>query len=257
MLREMVLSGSIAMKKGNPKAVYLKSDCLLSSNLDRLLDSNSRHEFAVRLLLMAPGLLVLAASQSRGAIISLFLVALVAMLLHPKRPNRKVLSGCGLGFLALCGFAIAIQPDALMEHVRTRLSEPIYRLDIWKELLRVAFQEHLSLGTGMVKTSLLTILGVSDRLDFIPHAHNLFIDAFYRTGLTGLVLMTVYTMFVIVRSLRCPSTLPFVLWFLVGCTSSIFDNAAFFRYLEASWFTTWIPSGLIAAGCLSKRQTSP
>jgi O-antigen ligase len=204
---------------------------------------------------MVPGLLVLAASQSRGAIISFVLVALVAILLHRKRPNWKLLSACGLGFLVLCGLLISTEPDALIEHIKARLAEPIYRLDIWKELFRVTLEENLFLGTGMVKTSLLTIPGVSDRVDFIPHAHNSFVDAFYRTGLFGVMLMTAYTLFVIVRSLRCPSSLPFLLWFLVGCTSSIFDNAAFFRYLEASWFTTWIPAGLTAASLVAKRKS--
>jgi O-antigen ligase len=221
----------------------------------RLLESKSRREFAARLLLSIPALLVLGASQSRGAIISFVLVALVAMVLHRRRPKWRVLAGCGLGFLVLCGLAIAIQPDALVETIKARLSEPSYRLDIWKELLRVTLEDHVFLGTGMVKTSLLTIPGVSDRVDFIPHAHNSFIDAFYRTGLVGLMLMTTYTVFLIIGSLRCPSSLPFLLWFLVGCTSSLFDNAAFFRYLEASWFTTWIPAGLIAASLVAKRKS--
>jgi O-antigen ligase len=207
------------------------------------------------LLLSIPALLVLGASQSRGAIISFVLVALVGMVLHRRRPKWRVLAGCGLGFLVLCGLAIAIQPDALVETIKARLSEPSYRLDIWKELLRVTLEDHVFLGTGMVKTSLLTIPGVSDRVDFIPHAHNSFIDAFYRTGLVGLMLMTTYTVFLIIGSLRCPSSLPFLLWFLVGCTSSLFDNAAFFRYLEASWFTTWIPAGLIAASLVAKRKS--
>lgn len=239
----------------NPNALGAVFGAMVLVGYCRLLDSSGRREFAARLILMVPGIVVIVASQSRGAIISFVLVALVAIVLHPKRPNWKVLSGCGLGVLALCGLSIAAQPDALVEHVKTRLSEPIYRLDIWKELLRVTFQEHLFVGTGMVKTSVLTIPGVSDRLDFIPHAHNSFIDAFYRTGLIGVVLMTAYTLFLIVRGFRCASALPFLLWFLLGCTTSIFDNAAFFRYLEASWFTTWIPAGLIAASLVAKRNS--
>lgn len=220
----------------------------------RLFESNSHPQFAIRLLLILPSLLVLAASQSRGAVISFLVVALFGTLLNPRRARLKKLAWWILGLLAFCGLILSLQADNLFELLRVRLAEPSFRLDIWSHLIRATCEQHLFLGTGMVKTSVLTIPGVSDQGYFIPHAHNAFVDAFYRTGIIGLVLMVAYISLLTFSALRCSSTLPFLLWFLLGCVSSIFDNAAFFRYLEASWFITWIPAGLITARLLSRPQ---
>jgi hypothetical protein len=95
------------------------------------------------------------------------------------------------------------------------------------------------------------------RLPFTHHAHNAFVDAFYWTGLVGLLLMCAHMLYVLLHWSNSPKMLPLFLWFLFGCLTALVDRPGFFEHLTPHWFVYWIPAGLIAALVMAEKQKSP
>lgn len=118
---------------------------------------------------MLPPLLFVLATESRGPIISFFLVYLGATIFWYKKPAHAALAI--LAALLLLTF----QYDALTGRGTS------YRLEIWRGSWELATQ-NFWFGVGLGEP--LSIPYKDHRL--APHAHNLFLDTLVKTGIVGL-----------------------------------------------------------------------
>ncbi|HWV15926.1 MAG TPA: O-antigen ligase family protein [Cellvibrio sp.] len=116
------------------------------------------------------------------------------------------------------------------------------RLFIWRQVLEHSV-ENLAGGVGMTKNS--NIIFADGRV--FNHAHNAWLDTFYRTGLIGLLLALISLACVVKTIPSHPRLLPLYLWLGYGCICSLFDSRCFFWEIGAKWFFYWIPIGLLAA----------
>jgi hypothetical protein len=96
--------------------------------------------------------------------------------------------------------------------------------------------------------------GLENRLPFTHHAHNAYIDAFYWTGMIGLLLMGVHLIYVLRHWSNSPQMLPLFLWFIFGCLTALVDRPGFFEHLNPHWFVYWIPAGLIGALVMAEKS---
>lgn len=151
-----------------------------------------------------------------------------------------------LGTVAVSVLLISLHIDIAV-FASKRLAEPSSRAEIWNHVANESMAKHPWFGTGLVKHSRINVPEISDRLPTVIHAHNSYLDALYRTGIVGLLFMLAHMIFVFCHWSRSPELLPLFLWLLLGCLFSIVANPGFFWYLDAVWWSYWIPAGLISA----------
>ncbi len=121
------------------------------------------------------------------------------------------------------------------------------RTDIWHYTIRKSF-DSIFIGIGMAeKTDIIISNGAT-----YNHAHNAWIDTYYRTGVVGLLLIVFHLIFTVRVGLLNNKSLTLLLWLCFGCICSLFDGRIFFWEIGAKWFTYWLPAGLIVAFANSK-----
>jgi len=214
-----------------------------------LAGGGGRQGFTNFLVFAVNGSAVLA-SQSRGALVGLAVCLVLAFALVRSRP-RKWMPNCFMALLVVLGMVILVWTGRFLNRWDVASLASTERPEIWSHLIEITRNQHLLFGEGLVKTSRIQV----PELESSPfnHAHNSFVDAFYRTGLVGLVLMCVHMLYVFAHWSRSPLLLPLFLWLLLGCLTSLFDHPGFFWQLEATWWNYWIPAGLIGAIITAER----
>ena len=180
----------------------------------------------------------LIASFSRGALLGFIVMAFAALIII--RPALKIWLP---PILILCGtfFLLASLTDVAIDF-QGRGIEVGERADVWSEVLHRS-QDHILIGIGMTKDTTIIIPNV----DTFNHAHNAWLDTFYRTGLIGLALVIIHLVLVFSNFSKKRNLLPLYLWLGYGCICSLVDSRCFFWEIGAKWFLYWIPAGLIAA----------
>lgn len=187
-------------------------------------------------------------SFSRSALLAFFITSLAALFIV--RPPLKIWLPPILVILSLALVLIALIgiPSAYLDGRGNAYS---YRLIIWTAVIDFS-ADNIFTGVGMSKNTNIGISGV----DIFNHAHNAWLDTYYRTGLIGLLLIFAHLIAVIKVSLFNKEALPLFLWLCFGCLCSIFDGRCFFWEVGAKWFLYWIPAGLIIASARIKSQVA-
>lgn len=184
-------------------------------------------------------LLPLLFTQNRGGMLALLVTAIVALAcIRPSRP--KIILHLVLAIVL--GLALALNYQTLLTLFDSRLDTG-FREVIWQEVFWRSLCEHPLFGIGLEKDGRIIIPDV----DVFNHAHNVWLDIFYRTGLLGLTLSLVHTGYVLRHFSRASKLLPLYLWLICGCFACLVDYRGFFWQIDARWFLYWIPVGLIAA----------
>ena len=215
------------------------------------LGSSGRRQAWTALALMLANLLPFLATQSRSAFVGFVIAVVIAFFSVTKSASK--LAAHGLLLFVLVG-VVLLEWDFVSKTVSARFNERFYRDAVWPHELQASYGDHFFFGSGLVKTSRISVPG-SDLPPF-NHCHSAYIDALYRTGIVGLVLMLSHLIFVLSHWSRDPRLLPLFLWLFLTCVMSIFDHPGFFWYLEPLWFAYWIPAGLIGALVMAGKQKS-
>lgn len=189
------------------------------------------------LLVVAAGV-GLVTSFSRGALAAFLIMAIIALIII--RPPIKVWLPPLIILLAVLIFFIVLSHFSVDFGGRgIKIGE---RSLIWSSVLEKS-RDNIFTGIGMTKnTSIIISNG-----DTFNHAHNAWLDTFYRTGLIGLLLV-VWHLSTVIKTMSCDRRLlPLYLWLGYGCICDLFDSRCFFWEIGAKWFFYWIPIGLIIA----------
>lgn len=220
------------------------------------LESKGWRQAASRFGLLLLNTSAVLATQSRGPILALAFTLALGFALY-RGPSRKWKTHLVATLLLFGGFAGAIHQQLIPNRWDSASLASSQRPEIWTYLVERSVESgHILLGAGLPKTTRIYVPGAEDIMPNLPHAHNAFIDAFYWTGLTGLLLMCAHMVYVL-RYWSCsPRMLPLFLWFLFGCLTALVDRPGFFEHLTPQWFVYWIPAGLIGALITAERQNS-
>lgn len=191
--------------------------------------------YAIALIPMA-GLIL---SFSRGALLSLCITALLALIII--RPPLRIWMPPVL--VSLFVLAIFINVTDLSNYYLDGRSGGLGgRSAIWKVVF-ASIGEHTLVGVGMAKNSGILVPDI----DVFNHAHSAWLDTLYRTGAVGLFLFLLHLKVVAEKFKAHSQLVPLYLWLLYGCVYNIFDGRSFFWDMGAKWFLCWIPIALIAA----------
>ncbi len=183
-------------------------------------------------------LIPVALTQSRGPVLALLCVLFFSVIFI--RPRIKVLFWQLLPILI--GLALVASQVSLLDKFLDREQTISSRLDVWS-LVFSEWPNHPFLGIGLTKDTKIDIPGV----ELFHHAHNVYLDTLYRTGVIGLVLWLGHLALVFRGIKKYPELAPLYLWLLLGCFCFLTDGRIMFWQLDVKWFLYWIPAGLIAA----------
>ena len=189
-------------------------------------------------LVCIPALVALGLSQSRGPLLSLILVLAIGFIWL--RPGWKiVLVHCGACMLALCALFLLFPLEQLLLERGASFRDQIW----WDVIAQMLTQPSAFLvGVGMAEsTDILTSMGV------YHHAHNAWLDIFYRTGIIGLGLAGVHLVLLLWSARRCPQLAPLTLWLVYGCGCLLVDSRSLFWEIDVKWLLYWVPAALLAA----------
>jgi hypothetical protein len=180
----------------------------------------------------------LALSQSRGPMLSLLLALLLAMVWI--RPALRV-------WLSQITFLLLV---AIVLVVMTPIEELIaargisLRDEIWLQVWHSMISQPLTLlsGIGMSEVTLITTANGE-----YHHAHNAWLDIFYRTGAIGLLLALTHLVLLLKRGGADTTTKSLTIWFVYGCFCLLVDSRSLFWEIDAKWLLYWVPAALLAA----------
>lgn len=199
--------------------------------------TNNSHNFYYAILVLVL-FIPLIASQSRGAFMALIVTAVMAIFYF--RPSKyKLILLSVSGFVAAVILLYSFSSGLL---TADRFSTGL-RDVIWQEVFSRSVNEHLWFGRGMEKFEKIIIPDV----DVFDHAHNVWLDTFYHTGLIGLVLGLFHVFYVLQKFKPSPVQITLYLWLMFSLIAGMFDYRTFFWQIDFKWFLFWIPVGLISA----------
>jgi hypothetical protein len=197
-------------------------------------------------LLSSNGIAVLAA-QGRGPILAMAFTLGLGLALY-RGPSRKWKTHVLAGLILFGGLTVAFQQQIITNRWNSAAMASSLRPEIWEYLVTKSVEEDQVLfGSGLPKTTRIYVPGLGSCIPYLQHGHNAFVDAFYWTGLVGLILMCVHMVYVFRHWSNSRLMLPLFLWFLFGCLTALVDRPGFFEHLNSHWFAYWIPAGLIGA----------
>lgn len=193
------------------------------------------------------------ASLSRGPIIALAFVLALGFALFRGNSRKWLIHGTMMvGLLGVVAFGS--QQQVVVSTIQERVNSKVFRPTIWSHVMHKSWNDHALIGEGLTKTTRINVPELMDELGAVPHAHNAYIDAFYWTGLLGLLLMSAHMIYILRHWSCSPRMLPLFLWFLFGCLTALVDRPGFFEHLNPHWFGYWIPAGLIGALFMAEKQ---
>lgn len=211
------------------------------------LSAKSLQKNALSAICLVAIMLSLLASQSRASIIAFLL--LVPVCLWWCKPSRlKLWLHALLVFvvLAIIGWFWPVFVDMFVDR---GVSD---RNLIWLDIIQRSIEDHPLLGRGLEKEGRIIIPDVN----VFNHAHNPWLDTFYRTGLLGLLLQVAGLLYVLRAFSLSPKLFPLYVWLLFGLIYSFLDSRGFFWQIDPKWFCYWLPAGLIAALVSADRSVS-
>lgn len=178
------------------------------------------------------------ASENRAALGGLALFLPITGFLYCRSRTKCLFQVAGLVVLAVLLYLFREPIQALL------LDRGMSHRDfIWHEVYQRAWAESPLWGIGLEEQGRIHLSkGV-----VVNHAHNAWLDMFYRTGLIGVGLSLVYLVYLISQSVRRRDTYPFLLWLLFGCLYISVDSRGFFWQIDPKWFCIWLPAGIIGA----------
>jgi hypothetical protein len=189
-----------------------------------------------------PALVALGLSQSRGPLLSLAGVLLIGVFWL--RPGWKILlTQIATGLLS-AGVLVWLMLDDLLFERGVSLRD-----QIWFEVLQQMLSD---------PTLFLWGIGMSESTDIITsvgeyhHAHNAWLDVFYRTGIVGLGLALVHFCLLLWAARHRRNLAPLTLWLMYGCGCLLVDSRSLFWEIDVKWLLYWIPAGLLAASLMRK-----
>lgn len=185
------------------------------------------------------------ASQSRAAIIGLVVLVPVAAMLYCRSSPKWLLQ---IAVLLVLAAVIYVVRDQVHELLFARGAS--VRDVIWAEVFARGMQDHAIWGLGLEKEGRIVL---SDGTVY-NHAHNAWLDMFYRTGVVGLVLSMIYFGYLLRHTLGRRELYPLLLWFVFGCIYSLVDSRGFFWQIDPKWFCIWLPAGLLGALISAQRN---
>ena len=187
-----------------------------------------------------PALTALGLSQSRGPLLSLAGVLLIGVFWL--RPGWKILLTQMATGLLSAGVLIWLMLDDLLFERGVSLRD-----QIWLEVLQQMLSD---------PTLFLWGIGMSESTDIITsvgeyhHAHNAWLDIFYRTGVVGLGLALVHFCLLLWAARPYQNLAPLTLWLIYGCGCLLVDSRSLFWEIDVKWLLYWIPAGLLAASLM-------
>ncbi|MEN0036016.1 MAG: O-antigen ligase family protein [Cellvibrio sp.] len=202
------------------------------------LRSSTVKQGAYYLLCIALIVVSVLASQSRAALGGLALLIPVAAILYCRSTNKWLLQIAALLALIVVAYALGNQVHNLLFERGISLRDMI-----WAEVFNRTIQGYAIWGIGLEEEGRITL---SDGSIF-NHAHNAWLDMFYRTGVVGVGLSVIYFAYLLRHSILRPEHYPLLLWLLFGCIYSLVDSRGFFWQIDPKWFCIWLPAGLIGA----------
>jgi O-antigen ligase len=187
-------------------------------------------------------------SQSRGPILSLVIALLLAACWL--RPGLRVLLSQVVFLLVIVFLLFLVTPIEQM--IIERGISFSLRDEIWLQVWQSMSGQPLSLlwGIGMSEeTKLVTASGE------YHHAHNAWLDIFYRTGAVGLLLALIHLVFLLKHGMSSANgakannahTKILVIWLIYGCGCLLVDSRSLFWQIDAKWLLYWVPAALLAA----------
>lgn len=177
-------------------------------------------------------------SFSRGALLACIVTVFAALIII--RPALKI----WLPPILIIAFTIVIilsMTNLDAYYLDGRIAGLSGRLPLWQAIFDKP-DKNIFIGIGIAKNSTIIISDTE-----FNHAHNAWLDIFYRTGLIGLFLVLLHLKTVMQKFSRDSRLLPLYLWLCYGCICNLFDGRSFFWDMGAKWFLYWIPVGLIVA----------
>ncbi len=199
------------------------------------------------LLALVP-LLALTLSQSRGPVIALALSLPLAF--WWLRPAFRVWSAqLAAALLVLVALWLVTPLESLVLLRGASLRDQIW-IELWRNIL--AEPMTILVGIGMSdSTAIATALGE------FHHAHNAWLDIFYRTGLVGLLLILVHLSLLLFAPHRSPQIRVLRVWLIYGCVCLLVDSRSLFWEIDAKWFLYWVPAALLAASLMREHTRPP
>lgn len=178
------------------------------------------------------------AAQTRAAFIGLALLMPVAACIYCRSPGKWLLQLSVVLFAVVVAYIYREQIQAILFGRGLSIRDVI-----WAEVYARSLQDHFLWGIGLEKEGRITL---GNGMVF-NHAHNAWLDMFYRTGLVGLVLSVIYFGYLLRHALCHREFYPLLLWLLFGCIYSLVDSRGFFWQIDPKWFCIWLPAGLLGA----------
>jgi O-antigen ligase len=200
--------------------------------------STLKHTWSFYVLALIAGI-GLVASFSRSAILAFALTAIMALIIL--RPPLRIWLPPAI-FAVISLLVLLTTTNITTSYAEGRGEGFGLRFSIWKHVINLC-HEHILIGIGMAKNTSITIPNV----EIVNHAHNAWLDTFYRTGLIGLLLASLHIKEVLQKFSCNHHMLPLYLWLIYGCICNLADGRCFFWEIGAKWFLYWIPIGLIVA----------
>lgn len=178
-------------------------------------------------------------SFSRAALLAISITSLLALIMI--RPPARIWLFPGALLLSVAAWFVWANGISY-NYFEGRSSGMSDRVAIWDEVIKNS-RNNIMLGIGMSETTEITMNNGA----VFNHAHNAWIDTYYRTGIIGAILVLLHLIFTIRSGLAHKKTFPLLLWLCFGCICSLFDGRVFFWEIGAKWFLYWLPAGLIVA----------
>ncbi|HTF96211.1 MAG TPA: O-antigen ligase family protein [Cellvibrio sp.] len=219
------------------------------SFISALDDKNSTKQMWIFYFLMILALIGLVLSWSRSAMLAFVGVGMISIFAFRPKLHRLF----PLAIICIAAMIVGILTKDLHGFDLRRYLErgewDSGRFAIWQEVVTRS-HDHFLFGIGLARDTNITLHNAT----VLNHAHNAWLDTFYRTGLLGLALLCIHIYFLVRSFSRSPYTLSLYMWLLYGCVCSLFDGRIFFWEMGAKWFLYWIPAGLIAANHINSTR---
>lgn len=185
-------------------------------------------------------------TQSRGPLLSFIFCSYIGLLLT--RHNRTIIIGtlgavlCGADFLSYWQQGQHILPlDTLYDALIQLFSRESHRLNIWRIAVDLITEKPWT-GYGMQVGFPYGFGGVNP--------HNIFLSAWYYTGITGFALLLGITGYALVRAFRCYGSAAGATGICLIChavLACMTDTGQYVNSPSPLWIIFWLPVGYVIA----------
>lgn len=178
------------------------------------------------------------ASQSRAPLIGLVMLIPIAAVFYCRSRAKWLFHVVFLLILLVTAYWLRSPIQDLLLGRGLSVRDTIWA-DVWAQ----SWQHSPFWGVGLEKEGRIVL---EDGRAF-NHAHNAWLDMFYRSGLVAVILNLLYFGYLVRHAVSQPQLRPLILWLMLGCIYSLFDSRGFFWQIDPKWFCIWLPAGLMGA----------